>query len=92
MRLSLLATFGRDSVEYNTPERLRRSEAADYLRSKYRIGTQAYLNRLASIGGGPKFERIGHLCLYRREDLDHWAFNRPDGRSSRASNTGGSDA
>ncbi len=83
------------------PERLRRSEAAAYLRARYGFGTPGYLGRLAWLNIGPRFQRIGHLCLYTTADLDEWALNRPDGRTARhkkpaedaanASNVGGGD-
>lgn len=69
----------------DTKIRIRRSEAARYLQDRYGMGSVAYLEKLAtvSIGGGPKFVKIGHQCLYTITDLDDWALNRIDGRSLR---------
>lgn len=57
-------------VEYTY---LRRSEAAAYLRERFKVGTTATLAKLAVQGGGPNFEKFGRFPLYRPADLDAWA-------------------
>lgn len=52
---------------------LRRSEAAEYLQQQYGLFTTQTLAKLATIGGGPLFIKLGRFPLYRREDLDTWA-------------------
>ena len=52
---------------------LRRHAAADYLKSKYGFGARATLAKLATVGGGPKFRKLGRIPLYTEEWLDDWA-------------------
>jgi hypothetical protein len=52
---------------------LRRRQAAEYLRGKYGVGAPATLAKLATVGGGPVFQRIGRIPVYTRENLDAWA-------------------
>ena len=52
---------------------LRRKQAAEYLRVKYGVGAPATLAKLATIGGGPLFQRIGRIPVYTPENLDAWA-------------------
>jgi hypothetical protein len=57
------------------PSRLRRAEASSYLREKHCI-TRApgTLTKLAVIGGGPLFRKVGSRhVLYDVVDLDRWA-------------------
>jgi hypothetical protein len=65
------------------PQRLTRHQASTYLRRRYAIGSYAYLTKLACEGGGPVFEKCGSVSLYLVADLDHWAQNRPNARSTR---------
>lgn len=51
----------------------RRNEAAEYLRQRYGTGSPATLAKLACIGGGPVFRKMGRFPVYRAEDLDAWA-------------------
>ena len=54
--------------------RLRRAEAANYLRENYGIIRKpTTLAKLAVIGGGPKFQRAGRIPLYTLAELDVWA-------------------
>lgn len=57
-------------------EYLRRSQAADYLQQHYGAFTPATLAKLACVGGGPKFRRMGRFPYYTRADLDDWACSR----------------
>ena len=55
---------------------LRRDRAAEYLQTKYGFGTTATLAKLAVIGGGPLFQKIGRWPVYTVEQLDAWAASR----------------
>jgi len=57
-------------------EYLRRRQAADYLISRYGAFTCETLAKLASVGGGPTFRKIGRFPVYTRADLDRWADRR----------------
>lgn len=52
---------------------LRRAEAAEYLQAQYGLYTAATLAKLAVVGGGPPFRKLGQRPLYRPVDLDAWA-------------------
>ena len=57
------------------PNRLSRAEAASYLHLQHGIRRKATtLAKLAVVGGGPAFRRIGarHVA-YDRSELDRWA-------------------
>lgn len=61
---------------------LTRKESETYLLEKHgRAGAVSAktLAKLASVGGGPAFRRIGRRVAYMPSDLDAWI----DGRSSR---------
>jgi len=55
---------------------LRRSEAAAYLQSLYGAYTCETLAKLACLGGGPRFRKLGPYPVYTPEDLDEWAASR----------------
>jgi hypothetical protein len=56
---------------------LRRKEAAARLREKFGFGSTATLNKLACIGGGPPFRKVGsRVALYDPTDLDDWAISK----------------
>jgi hypothetical protein len=57
------------------PPRLRRAEAAEYLKGRHGISrTVGTLAKLAVTGGGPAFRKIGQrVVLYDVEELDRWA-------------------
>lgn len=57
-------------------EYLRRTEAAAYLQERYGAYTVDTLAKLASIGGGPKYRKLGVFPVYRPADLDEWAQSR----------------
>ncbi len=52
---------------------LRRNQAAEHLQKQYGAYTADTLAKLACVGGGPKFKKIGPYPLYTTEDLDEWA-------------------
>ena len=54
--------------------RLRRAEAAEYLLEHHGLPVAAKtLAKYATVGGGPKFEKFGHVPLYPTALLDEWA-------------------
>lgn len=56
---------------------LRRAEAAEYLKATHgQPCTNQYLAKLATIGGGPNFQKAGRFPLYSPEELDRWALGR----------------
>ena len=55
---------------------LRRAEAAAYLQERYGAYTTETLAKLACVGGGPRFQKVGSFPLYRAEDLDAWVMSR----------------
>jgi len=57
-------------------EFLRRDQAAAYLQQQFGAYTPETLAKLACIGGGPKFRKMGRFPVYTRTDLDDWARSR----------------
>ena len=56
---------------------LRRKEAAAHLRERFGFGSTATLAKLASIGGGPRFRKLGsRVVLYDPADLSEWALSK----------------
>ncbi|PCI85234.1 MAG: hypothetical protein COB24_13890 [Hyphomicrobiales bacterium] len=58
------------------PTYLRRKQAATYLQERYGAYTTETLAKLATIGGGPSFRKLGRFPLYTKEDLTTWAESR----------------
>lgn len=57
--------------------RLRRWEASEYLEMVHGISyAPATLAKMASIGGGPIYQKANNTPLYAREELDAWALAR----------------
>lgn len=57
--------------------RLRRWEASEYLETAHGITiAPATLAKLASIGGGPPYQKSLKTPLYPRDELDAWALAR----------------
>jgi hypothetical protein len=53
---------------------LRRDQAAEYIRANYGAPcTRSWLAKLASVGGGPAYQKFSRFPLYRKDDLDAWA-------------------
>lgn len=75
-------------MKQNT-EYLRRSQAADYLQAQYGLFTAQTLAKLACIGGGPVFHKMGRAVLYRATDLDAWAQARMSPALSSTAELGG---
>lgn len=69
-------------LQTSLPPRFRKQrfnppEAAEYLLEAHGVSVAvATLNKLRSVGGGPKFQKFGRAVLYRREDLDSWAMEK----------------
>lgn len=57
-------------------EYLRRDKAAAYLQQRYGAYTVETLAKLACVGGGPRFRRMGRFPVYTQRDLDDWAIAR----------------
>jgi len=55
---------------------LRRVEAAEFLTLEGYPTALTTLNKLATVGGGPKFLRFGRIPLYDPDDLLAWAHAR----------------
>jgi len=61
-------------MTYQNLKRLRRKEASRYLKDQWGIErAPSTLAKLATIDGGPKFQRAGRTPLYMPEALDEWA-------------------
>lgn len=57
--------------------RLRRWEASEYLEMVHGISyAPATLAKMASIGGGPIYQKANNTPLYARDELDAWALAR----------------
>jgi hypothetical protein len=70
----------------NRLHRLRRRPAAVYVRETHGLECSAtYLEKLASVGGGPIFYRVGRWVEYDPADLDAWALTRISGPLRKAS-------
>lgn len=41
--------------------------------------SESYLNALRSKGTGPRFVKKGRICIYHKDDLDHWLRNAKRG-------------
>jgi hypothetical protein len=64
---------------------LRRDDAASYIRQKHKINcTSGYLAKLASVGGGPLFYKVGCRVEYDPVHLDTWALARISGPLQKA--------
>lgn len=60
----------------NTKTYLRRNKAAAYLQERYGAYTTETLAKLACLGGGPPFQKLGPFPVYIPEELDAWAMSR----------------
>jgi hypothetical protein len=65
---------------------LRREQAAEYVRDIWGVPCSPNtLAKLASLGGGPEYRRIGRHPHYPSNALDRWAASKISRRVSRAS-------
>ena len=53
-----------------------RREAADYLTARGMKTSWRTLQKLATVGGGPRYRIFGNRALYTDADLDDWATGR----------------
>lgn len=54
--------------------RLRRTEVPAYLARRHGlIVARSTLAKLASAGGGPRFQKVGRMVLYPLIELDQWS-------------------
>ncbi|MGE0774557.1 MAG: hypothetical protein AB7G25_05105 [Sphingomonadaceae bacterium] len=60
----------------NQSDYLRRTAAAEYLQKTYGLGTVQTLAKLAVVGGGPVYRKVGRIPLYQPGDLDAWVKSR----------------
>ncbi len=54
-------------------KRLRRTEAAEFLKANYGFGSAQTLAKWATTGGGPPFHKMGRMVLYDLDKLKSWA-------------------
>jgi hypothetical protein len=75
----------------NIPRYRRRADAAPYVRETWGMPcSQAWLAKLAVVGGGPTFRKAGRFPIYLDSDLDIWAEARISSpRSSTSAGAGG---
>jgi len=53
---------------------LSRADASEYLTHTRGLPTaKTTLQKLASVGGGPRYRRFGNRSVYLQTDLDEWA-------------------
>jgi hypothetical protein len=56
---------------------LRRKAASEYLATNWGVcRAPGTLAKLATIGGGPAFRRLGRVPLYSTDDLDRWVASK----------------
>ena len=73
--------------------RLRRSEASEYLLLAHGLQrAPATLAKLASVGGGPAFQKPGATPLYAITELDRWAVETMGPVLKSTADCGGGDA
>lgn len=51
---------------------LTRTEAAAYVTSLGLPLARTTLQKMATVGGGPRYRRFGSRAVYSRQDLDEW--------------------
>lgn len=54
------------------PSYLKTPAAADYLQTKYQIGSTRTLSKLRVTGGGPSFHKFRRQVVYLPTELDTW--------------------
>lgn len=63
-------------METTKPRFLDRLEAALYLKNQGLKTSAKTLQKLATVGGGPAYQRYGHRAVYTVESLDAWVAER----------------
>lgn len=57
--------------------RYRSDEASIYLEAAHGLTVaKRTLDKLRSVGGGPRFQKFNRSALYHRDDLDAWALEK----------------
>lgn len=57
--------------------RYRSDEASSYLSIVHGVQQSVRtLDKLRSVGGGPRFQKFNRSALYHRDDLDAWALQK----------------
>jgi hypothetical protein len=56
--------------------KLRRAEAARFLTEAGYQTSKATLDKLATVGGGPRFQKFSRFPVYTEQDLLDWAHSR----------------
>lgn len=65
---------------------LSRADAAAYVQSRWGAKcSRSFLAKMACLGGGPRFVKIGRSAVYSRPDLDAWCRSRMSAPASKAS-------
>ena len=63
--------------------RLRRKEAAAYLERTWGMTVApASLAKYVTVGGGPRYQKLGKFAVYEPVDLDQWATDRLSPKAS----------
>ena len=75
-------------MDIQFPRLLRRKDAAQFLRERFGVGSAATLAKLAVVGGGPPFRKLGRLPLYAPDDLEAWARAKISGPRASTSDKG----
>jgi hypothetical protein len=74
----------------SSPEYLRRKSAAQYVREHWGVPCSPNtLAKLATIGGGPVFQRSGRIPLYTSDNLDRWVESKLSKPMRSTSDSGG---
>jgi hypothetical protein len=60
----------------NLERRLNRREAAEWLTTHGYRTAEATLAKLATVGGGPTYEKFGRKPLYREQSLSAWVASK----------------
>lgn len=73
--------------------RYRSDEASIYLEAVHGLTVaKATLEKLRSVGGGPRFQKFNRSALYHRDDLDAWAQEKLSPPLTSTSDTGAAHA
>ena len=54
----------------------RRKDAGAYLRATFGFGSEKSLAKLACVGGGPEYRKVGPMVLYEKDTLEAWALKQ----------------
>jgi hypothetical protein len=70
-----------ENLNSNNVRPLRRNEASEHIKINYGFPcTTQTLAKLAVVGGGPAFRKIGRIPVYLPSDLDTWITSRMSSR------------